>query len=205
MSLLKGSGTLRENDPLREVPLRILSLDGGGIRGYSTLILIHNFIYKLHVSSKGIPPGDEGEERDEIDLRPCEYFDIIGGTGTGGLIAIMLGRLRMTTTQCINTYEIMTQKVFQTDKTIAGIPYKSTLFKASKLEEAIKECVRNYENQEALEGSMIMNRTPLSPQRPDSIYSTQMGLPRRSTSSSFRAQPGNPNALLYNRGSKPKT
>ena len=205
MSLLKGGGTLRENDPLRDVPLRILSLDGGGIRGYSTLVLIHSFMYKLYVSSQGIAPGAEDQDRDEVDLRPCEYFDIIGGTGTGGLIAIMLGRLRMTTTQCINTYEIMTQKVFQTDKTIAGIPYKSTLFKASKLEEAIRECVRNFENQEALEGAMIMNRTPLSPVRPDSMYDTQMDLNRRPTSSSFRAQPGNPNAQLYNRGSKPKT
>jgi len=26
---------------------------------------------------------------------PCQYFDLIGGTSTGGFIAIMLGRLRM--------------------------------------------------------------------------------------------------------------
>lgn len=26
---------------------------------------------------------------------PCQCFDLIGGTSTGGLIAIMLGRLRM--------------------------------------------------------------------------------------------------------------
>lgn len=27
------------------------------------------------------------------ELRPCEVFDMIGGTSTGGIIAIMLGRL----------------------------------------------------------------------------------------------------------------
>ena len=29
------------------------------------------------------------------ELKPCESFDLIGGTGTGGLIAIMLGSLGM--------------------------------------------------------------------------------------------------------------
>ncbi|KAF4551494.1 Hypothetical protein D9617_13g099940 [Elsinoe fawcettii] len=36
------------------------------------------------------------------DSKPCEYFDMIGGFGTGALIAIMLGRLRMTVDACIN-------------------------------------------------------------------------------------------------------
>lgn len=27
------------------------------------------------------------------ELLPCEVFDMIGGTSTGGIIAIMLGRL----------------------------------------------------------------------------------------------------------------
>jgi len=29
------------------------------------------------------------------EIRPCEVFDLICGTSTGGLIAIMLGRLEM--------------------------------------------------------------------------------------------------------------
>ena len=35
------------------------------------------------------------QQVDAIDVRPCEYFDLIGGTSTGGLIAIMLGTLGM--------------------------------------------------------------------------------------------------------------
>lgn len=74
--------------------------------------------------------------------RPCDHFDLIVGTGTGGLIALMLGRLRLDLETCKELYVQMTRRVFQTDKTIAGIPYRSTLFKASKLEEVIKEAVR---------------------------------------------------------------
>lgn len=76
--------------------------------------------------------------------KPADHFDLICGTGTGGLIAIMLGRLRLDLETCKEVYVRMTRKVFETDKTIAGIPYRSTLFKASKLEEAIKECVREH-------------------------------------------------------------
>lgn len=66
----------------------------------------------------------------------------IKGTGTGGLIAILLGRLRMDLEMCKAVYVRVSKKVFETDKTIAGIPYRKTLFKASLLEEAIKEVVK---------------------------------------------------------------
>lgn len=74
--------------------------------------------------------------------KPCDHFDLIVGTGTGGLIAIMLGRLRLDLETCKEVYVRMTRRVFESDKTIGGIPYRSTLFKASKLEEAIRDCVR---------------------------------------------------------------
>lgn len=102
------------------------------------LIILQELMYRSFVETEGRPP-----KREEIP-KPCDYFDLIAGTGTGGLIAIMLGRLRLDIEVCMETYVRMTKKVFETDKTIAGIPYKHTLFKASKLEEAIRACVREH-------------------------------------------------------------
>lgn len=65
-------------------PINILSLDGGGIRGVSTLLILEAIMEKIR-DLKGL----------EASPRPCDYFDLIGGTSTGGIIAIMLGRLGM--------------------------------------------------------------------------------------------------------------
>ncbi|KAL9105088.1 MAG: hypothetical protein Q9163_000006 [Psora crenata] len=197
---MDGAG-LRRRDTTKGTPLRILSLDGGGVRGYSMLILLHDFMHKVHTEChNGVPP-----EADRVP-KPCEYFDLIAGTGTGGLIAIMLGRLRMNTKDCMRIYVQMTRKVFETDKTIAGIPYRSTLFKASMLEEAIRACVKSFEHEkdadEAEERDMLMSPTSYS--RPQSIMSDQNGMPRSSTNSTryslfspnaYTAL-GNPNAPL---------
>ncbi|KAI5801046.1 acyl transferase/acyl hydrolase/lysophospholipase [Pyronema domesticum] len=48
--------------------------------------------------------------------RPYKYFDLIGGASTGGrtsgLIAIMLGRLRMSTSEAIDVYMKLSEFVF---------------------------------------------------------------------------------------------
>ncbi|RMD42957.1 hypothetical protein DV735_g2182, partial [Chaetothyriales sp. CBS 134920] len=132
------SAQLGRKDTTKGPPLRVLCLDGGGVRGYSMLIILQELMHRIYVETEGQPP-----KREELP-KPCEYFDLIAGTGTGGLIAIMLGRLRLDLETCMDVYVRMTKKVFETDKTIAGIPYKQTLFKASKLEEAIKSCVREH-------------------------------------------------------------
>ncbi|KAJ5888781.1 hypothetical protein N7495_008822 [Penicillium taxi] len=146
---------LRRKDTTKGPPLRILSLDGGGVRGYSMLIILQELMYRTYVECEGKPP-----RRDQIP-KPCDHFDLICGTGTGGLIAIMLGRLRLDLETCKEVYVRMTRKVFETDKTIAGIPFRSTLFKASKLEEAIRECVREHTVFEA-EGNDLPNAKPHS-------------------------------------------
>jgi patatin-like phospholipase/acyl hydrolase len=70
-------------------PLRILSLDGGGIRGLSSLFVLKELMAQVERerAEVGPPPAEP--------LRPCEVFDLICGTSTGGLIALMLGRLEM--------------------------------------------------------------------------------------------------------------
>jgi hypothetical protein len=181
------------------------------------LILLQELMYRTYVEAEGKAP-----RRDQIP-KPCEHFDLIAGTGTGGLIAIMLGRLRLDIETCKEVYIRMTRLVFETDKTFAGIPYRSTLFKASKLEEAIRECVREhtiFEN-EGNDGSYAGPRGPL-PMSPVSPVSVASGGPRRrmsrsSYNSSHTGQGhggqtlgssrwGNPNALLYdNRENRTKT
>ncbi|KAJ6118971.1 hypothetical protein N7471_013591 [Penicillium samsonianum] len=44
--------------------------------------------------------------------KPHEVFDLIGGTSTGGLIAIMLGRLKMSAQECLDTYDSVMKDVF---------------------------------------------------------------------------------------------
>lgn len=168
------------------------------------LILLQEIMHRTYVEIHGTAP-----KRHEIP-KPCDYFDLIGGTGTGGLIAIMLGRLRMDLETCKDVYVKMTKKVFETDKTFAGIPYRSTLFKASKLEEAIRECVREHTitgdegnddgdsappmspSVPAVGGLDIPQRAASSASR-GSVYGS---VPFRGPTGASRAW-GNPNALLY--------
>ncbi|OJD32035.1 calcium-independent phospholipase a2-gamma [Diplodia corticola] len=48
---------------------------------------------------------DETPKNHDAGYLPCHYFDFAGGTSTGGLIAILLGRLRMTVDEAITAYE----------------------------------------------------------------------------------------------------
>ena len=41
------------------------------------------------------------------EIRPCEVFDLIGGSSTGGIIAIMLGRLvRVTIPHAMSCFQL---------------------------------------------------------------------------------------------------
>lgn len=105
--------------------IRLLALDGGGVRGLSSLMILQQLMATVNPES---PP------------KPCEYFDMIGGTSTGGLIAIMLGRLRMTVDDCIDAYTSLSDKVFE--KKSHRVTVKGKLqgrFDKVELEGAVKQ------------------------------------------------------------------
>ncbi|KAF5851117.1 hypothetical protein GGP41_003957 [Bipolaris sorokiniana] len=64
-----------EPNPLEITGLCLLSLDGGRMRGLSTLCIPQGIITRLN------------NERQNIGLsivKPCEVFDLISSTSTGG-------------------------------------------------------------------------------------------------------------------------
>ncbi|KAH6665736.1 phospholipase, patatin family protein [Halenospora varia] len=89
--------------PLNRDGLCVLSLDGGGVRGLSTLLIIKALMAKVNAERK-----KDGQST----VKPCELFDLIGGTSTGGIIAIMLGRLEMDVDECIKEYTNMFETIF---------------------------------------------------------------------------------------------
>ncbi|KAF2471780.1 FabD/lysophospholipase-like protein [Lindgomyces ingoldianus] len=158
----------------------LLSLDGGGIRGYWTLLVLkrlmdciaheeqqqtegdsdeyHSFHpcpFPEHVtgplSSKESDalnrPGAEHRRRTHAlrtsrKFLPCHYFDYICGSSTGGLIAIMLGRFRMTVQDCLYEYKEMGNKIFGKPRLVSqpntGIISRPK-YSASALEEVFKD------------------------------------------------------------------
>ncbi|KAI8935807.1 hypothetical protein NX059_007324 [Plenodomus lindquistii] len=122
--------------------LRLLALDGGGVRGLSALMILEQLMETVDPDT---PP------------KPCEYFDMIGGTSTGGLIAIMLGRLKMSVADCIEAYLSLSDRVFR--KTRHRVTVKGQLqgrFDAEELARAVKEVVK----QQGLKENTLLKDTP---------------------------------------------
>ncbi|KAG0332597.1 hypothetical protein BG000_009883 [Podila horticola] len=125
---------------------RLLCLDGGGVRGIASLIIL-NEIMKGVQKRKGL----------EAIPRPADYFELAAGTSAGGINAIMLFRLHMTTEQAKEKYENISKEVFRTTvfgwrvpTWIEGIVsnikliYPGNRFSTAALENVIDRVVEEY-------------------------------------------------------------
>ncbi|OHF00497.1 ankyrin repeat protein [Colletotrichum orchidophilum] len=130
-------------------PVRLLSLDGGGIRGLSSILILKDLMRHVNQDRE---PGNH--------LQPWQIFDLIGGTSTGGMIAIMLGCLRMTVEECEEAYIRLAKTIFKPKRWKYNCFSRSVDFfsaseryDSSKLESVVKEIIK------ARTGS---EKTPLS-------------------------------------------
>ncbi|KAH8798768.1 hypothetical protein DL96DRAFT_1638752 [Flagelloscypha sp. PMI_526] len=105
--------------------LRLLSFDGGGIRVISQALMVREMMHRV-------------EEDHQLASPPkvSDYFDMICGSGLGGLLAIMCGILHMTGDQLVEEVVGLCKVLFS-----AGL---STAQRTDKLEANIKRLVRTY-------------------------------------------------------------
>jgi patatin-like phospholipase/acyl hydrolase len=57
--------------PLEDFKTANCRLDGGGVRGLSSLLIIKELMKMI-------------KDEDDPNPHPCQYFDMIAGTSTGG-------------------------------------------------------------------------------------------------------------------------
>ncbi|KAK7187900.1 ankyrin repeat protein [Paraphaeosphaeria sporulosa] len=113
--------------------LCFLSLDGGGVRGLSTLYILREIMAALNHAR---------EEAGLLAVKRCDVFGLIGGTSTGGLIAIMLGRLGMDVDDCISAYNALIEAIFTEREIRTGLGFKGNV-EAKFSSQKLRECIEN--------------------------------------------------------------
>ncbi|KAF8325476.1 acyl transferase/acyl hydrolase/lysophospholipase [Amanita rubescens] len=110
-------------------PKRILVIDGGGIRGLASLMIIDAIMKEIATKT--------GQNR-----RPCEIFDLICGTSVGGLISILLGRLGLDCQRAIDVYKTIVKKLFGEQKDAWNIIAKGQFLDTLEFDKYIAQEVK---------------------------------------------------------------
>ncbi|KAH8795890.1 hypothetical protein DL96DRAFT_1722748 [Flagelloscypha sp. PMI_526] len=81
--------------------LRLLSFDGGGIRAVSQALMVREIAHRVEMDQQLSSP-----------TRICDHFDMICGSGFGGILAIMCGILEMTGDEPVQEFVSLSKAVF---------------------------------------------------------------------------------------------
>lgn len=78
------------------------------------------------------------------NFRPHKYFTGVYGTSTGGIIAIMIGRLNMTIGECLEAYRKLPPVIFHHRRFISRFIPTATKYGSGGMEEACAQLVEKY-------------------------------------------------------------
>lgn len=85
-----------------------LLADGGGVRGLSSLLILRALMEQINLRIRDASASGGTQK----SVEPHDIFDLVAGTSTGGLIAIMLGKLGMGVQECIDAYHGLSEDIF---------------------------------------------------------------------------------------------
>ncbi|KAJ7077709.1 acyl transferase/acyl hydrolase/lysophospholipase [Mycena epipterygia] len=112
----------------RDLGVRVLSLDGGGAGALSELLILERMMYQMKIEGhlNAIPS-------------PCEYFEVIGGSGTGGIIStFQYHRIDAGPSADVNSCRSAAISAYQTLRPPSKLG-STEEFQTSKFEEALKK------------------------------------------------------------------
>jgi hypothetical protein len=129
---------------------RVLCIDGGGIRGLSEILILKELMLQVRIQSKL-----------DFTPEPWQCFDLICGTSTGGLLALLLGRLGKTLDECEQIFRGLGSQIF----TKGSLAQKARLaFKGSRYaSEGLKKLVGAETGDQIMyEASSVTGHVPVS-------------------------------------------
>ncbi|KAG8804310.1 hypothetical protein FRB91_003936 [Serendipita sp. 411] len=85
--------------------LRLLSFDGGGSRCASQLKILDSIMCRIQY--------DEYPDDPDKVILPCDYFDLCGGSDAGGLIVILLIKLRLSIEEASIAFDNICKRVYE--------------------------------------------------------------------------------------------
>ncbi|KAG9104905.1 hypothetical protein FRC07_009685 [Ceratobasidium sp. 392] len=161
--------------------LSILVGDSGGAGGLSTATVLDQLMKRIQFK----------EGLSETPLVE-EYSDVVSGAGTGAITMTLVGRLGMTTEQAMETFARLSNEAFS--ERFIGKP----TFRASKLEKALKEVVRDTTGNE---DELMLDRDVSSKKCKTMVftmsrYNMNSGIPTILRSYRTSANPG-PNCTIW--------
>lgn len=130
--------------PSQQLPLNVLALDAGGVYGLSPLLVLQDLMQTLSIRTE--------KSNDDEDIPPCDQFDLIAGSGTGGIIAIMIGRLRMSVKDAIEEYVKLSRYIFDPttpivkQRLLENEDYPS-IYDATQFETALCSIIEKFSNE----------------------------------------------------------